>query len=128
MATQYAYKMVRKPIKGTSFTSLFEHKLANFSNAPKYHRVNYDVGEWATAVVDCPNQFLFVFKTRQDARDWRKGRCEDWQIWKSEVINMTETRPGVSEGHHAFNPKDPNAKWPKGTMFATAVKLLKKVS
>ena len=111
MVKRYAYKVVAEQI-------LDNRKKRYVSIWNTDAEVVYPVGEWAYPLSDANNKFLFVFKTREQARKFQKGM--GGRVFKCEVKNPTTTRT-------FFFDSQKGIKWPLGTTFVDAVKLLKKV-
>lgn len=70
--------------------------------------------------------FLFVFKTREQARRFRSIRANprSFRIYKAEVTNMNEFRPGRTESGVLFQSDN----FPAGTRFVDTVKLIKQAA
>lgn len=112
MKEQLSWKLVRDDARG--IRSLTGH-----------WRVAYKVGAWTLPAKKAVNQFLFVFNTREAARQYQaKNSMYKFKIYRCEVKNMSALRPGRAVSGRAFNGLD--GYWPKGTRFADEVKLIYK--
>ena len=87
-------------------------------------RVEYKFGEWTKPNKDATNPFLFVFRTRKDARKWRVTK-NDERVLKVLATNLTDERVGKSisfgDNEKVFNEHLLDV---PGTMFADAVKIV----
>jgi hypothetical protein len=112
----FAYKVVRLN-KNQSLSSAIKND--EFS-------VNYQKGVWTKPAANAP-QFLFAFKSRQAARNFRTREktsvCQplpDLRIFKCEVLNSKDERR-----HSMIIYNAQSTVWPNGTMFVDAIKLIK---
>lgn len=114
MKTQFAWKVV-------------EEKDGKFKSVIWHTPVMYSTTRWAKPHKE-NNPFLFVMKTRKQARKyvrtilWDRRLTQKLRIFKCKVRNMTFDRTSVDSAGVTYNMK----KWhlPDGTMFADAVKLI----
>ena len=116
MNTQFAYKLVNASDLLSGYRSLLTSRQDSRT---------YRVGQWTHPALDATNQFLFVFRTRAQARAFRSERIDQLRlrIFRCKVVNMNDFRVGESRVGHPFRVTA-NSTWPKGTAFADAVMLL----
>jgi hypothetical protein len=108
-----AYKVVR--VKGNTLLSA----------VPSHPQAKYSFSRW-TRPPARGHQFLFVFAKRANARDFARTKSNLSRVYRCKVINPTKFREGKTWGKHPFDVRDTaTSVWPKGTLFADAVKLLK---
>lgn len=92
--------------------------------------VEYKLNEWAEPAMHYKNQFLMAFRTRKHARAFKKqydpANFNGLVIYRCEVDNAAARRDGVIYfDKDEFEPIN-FCNWPDGTLFADAIKLLKR--
>jgi hypothetical protein len=106
---QYAWKVIsnRSKKRKESFTNTYGQS------------VYYHINRWTYPKKGFLS-FLFVFKTRKDARNFLNLHHRDGYIYRCQIKNPTTKRRGFSH-----NGLDMNTDFfPRGTLFVDSVKLL----
>lgn len=112
MDTIRAWKVVAKTYDGT-LCSCTESR----------HSVGYFFGSWSYPHATAPNQFLFCFKTKEDAVEFSKRKTDEpSEVHPCEVTNPTPKRNGFTKDGIPFDTS--STYWPRGTMFVSSIKLI----